>query len=77
MRIRLIQEEIYVPFYLGLDGWNLGDGIQGTSKRLFPGCENMRWKHCGFLPAEGKQNATLSPEFTQPGKSLLEIPCTG
>ena len=32
-------------------------------------------KNCVFLPAEGKQNATFSPEFTQPGKSLLEIPC--
>ena len=29
-----------------------------------------------FLPAEGKQNATFSPDFTQPGKGLLEVPCT-
>ena len=34
MRIRLIQEEIYVPFYLGLDGWNLGDGIETLLKVL-------------------------------------------
>ena len=27
------------------------------------------------LPADGKQNTALSPIFTQPGKSLLEIPC--
>ena len=32
-------------------------------------------KDCVFLPAVGKQNATYSPDFTQPGKSLLEIPC--
>ena len=41
--------------------------VQGISKRLFPGV---------FLPAEGKQNATFSTDFTQPGKRLLEIPCT-
>ena len=29
-----------------------------------------------FLLAEGKQNATFSLDFTQPGKSLLEAPCT-
>ena len=27
-------------------------------------------ENCVFLPAEGKQNATFSPEFKQPGKSL-------
>ena len=36
----------------------------------------MWWKNYVFQPAEDKQNATFSPEFTQPGKSLLEIPCT-
>ena len=35
----------------------------------------MWWDNCLFLPAEGK-NASFSPDFTQPGKSLLEIPCT-
>ena len=35
----------------------------------------MMWKSCLFLPAEGKQIATFSPDFTKPGKSLLEIPC--
>ena len=48
--------------------------IQGTSKRLFPGCET-RWKICVFQPAESKQNTTFSPDFTQPGKNLLEISC--
>ena len=28
-----------------------------------------------FLPAEGKQNSTSSPDFTQPGNGLLEIAC--
>ena len=49
--------------------------LQRISKRLFPDCENMWWENCVFLPAEGKQNATFSPDFTQRGKSLLEIPC--
>ena len=44
-------------------------------RRLFPGCENKWWNNCVFLPTESKQNATFSPGFTQPGKSLLEIPC--
>ena len=34
------------------------------------GCENMTWNNCVFFPAEGKQNVTFSPDFTQPGKSL-------
>ena len=41
---------------LDADGWReevkVG-ALQGTSKRLFPGCENMWWKNCGFLPALG------------------------
>ena len=52
-------------------GWCL----QGASKRLFPGCENVGWKNCVLLPAVGKQNATFSPNFTQPGKRSLEVPC--
>ena len=35
----------------------------------------MWWKNCICQPAVGKQNATFSPDFTQPGKSLLEVPC--
>ena len=50
--------------------------LQGMSERLFPIWENMWWKNCVFLPAEGKQNATFLSDFAQPGKSLLEIPCT-
>ena len=50
--------------------------IQGCTKRLFPGCVKMGWKNCVLLPAVGKQNATFSPNFTKPGKSLLEVPCT-
>ena len=55
---------------LDADGWReevkVG-ALQGTSKRPFPGCENMWWKNCVCLPAVGKQNATFSPDFTQPG----------
>ena len=50
--------------------------LQGCSKRLFPGWENIWWKICVFLPARGKQNETSSPDFTQPGAHRLEIPCT-
>ena len=49
--------------------------VQGTSKRLFPGCENVGWKNCVLLPAVGKQNATFSPKLTQPGKRSLEVLC--
>ena len=28
------------------------------------------------MPEVGKQIAPFSPDFTQPGKSLLEVPCT-
>ena len=51
--------------------------LQGCSKRLFPGWENIWWKICVFLPARGKQNETSSPDFTQPGAHRLEIPCRG
>ena len=51
-------------------------GVQGTSNRLFPGWEDMWWKNCVFLPAEGKQNATFAFKFKQSGKSLLVQPCT-
>ena len=50
---------------------------QGTSKERVPGCVNMVWKICVFLPAEGEQNATWSPSFTKPGKGILEVPCRG
>ena len=49
--------------------------LQGIFKECFPGCENKGWKNCVFLPAAGKQNATFSSNFTQPGKRSLEIPC--
>ena len=32
-------------------------------------------KNCVCLPEVGEQNATFSPNFTQPGKSLSEVPC--
>ena len=33
--------------------------IQGSSKRLFPGCENMWSDNCVLLPAEGKHYAEI------------------
>ena len=50
--------------------------LQGCTKRWAPGCVKMRWKSWVLLPAEGKQNATFPPIFTQPGKSLLVQSCT-
>ena len=38
-------------------------------------CEN-EVKNCVLLPALGKQNATLPPNFTQAGAHLLVHPCT-
>ena len=52
--------------------WN----VQGSAKRLFPGCVNNVQKNCAILPAVGKQNATYSSKFTKPGKGLLVQPCT-
>ena len=57
-------------------GTGTSTGIQGISKRWAPGCVKMRGKSCALLPAVGKQNATFSPYFTQPGANLLEIPYT-
>ena len=47
----------------------------GNFSKAHPRLQNMSWKHCNFLPAKDKQNATFLPDFTQPGKSLLEISC--
>ena len=43
---------------------------KGCFKRLTQGCVKVRWKSCVLLPAEGKQNATFSPNFTQPWAHL-------
>ena len=48
--------------------------IQGFSKRWTQGCVKMRWISCVLLPAEGKQKATLSPNFTQRGAHIFEHP---
>ena len=47
----------------------------GNLWRMLPRLWGWWGKNCVFLPAVGKQNATFSPDFTQPGKSLKEIPC--
>ena len=49
--------------------------IQGCTKRWTSGSVNMKRKNCVLLPAVGKQNATLSPNFTQPGAHILGHPC--
>ena len=50
--------------------------VQGVSKRALPRLWGYVVENCVFLPAEGKQKTTFPPDFTQPGKGLLEIPCT-
>ena len=49
------------------------ESLKGTSQVLRI-C-NGKIQNCVSLPAVTKQNATFSPDFTQPGKSLIEIPC--
>ena len=49
--------------------------LYGSSKRQSLGCVKMRWNSCVLLPAEGKQQVTFSPNFTQPWTLLLEHPC--
>ena len=50
--------------------------IQGTSKRLFPGCVKLGEKVAFCLPTAGRRTQFFHPAFSQPGKSLLEVPCT-
>lgn len=47
--------------------------LQGCTKRTLPGCVDMGYKYCILLV--GKQKATLSANFSQPGKVLLVPPC--
>ena len=35
--------------------------LQGWIKITFPGCVNMRWNNCVFLPATGADNKIVSP----------------
>ena len=37
--------------------------VQGWTKITFPGCVNMRWNSCVFLPATGAENAIVSPHI--------------
>ena len=72
---------IWQKHHFQLFGWSpntreIMKPIQGVSKRWVPSCEKIRWSSCVLLPAVGKQNATFSSHFTQPGKSLLVQPCT-
>ena len=46
-----------------------------TYRESLKGSSQVVWMWGEKLPAVGKQYAFFSPNFTQPGKSLLEIPC--
>ena len=50
--------------------------IQGTSRRLFPGCVKLGEKVALCLPTAGRRTQFFHPIFTQPGKHSLEVPCT-
>ena len=50
--------------------------VQGTSKRLFPGFVKLGEKVAFCLPTAGRRTQFFHPTFSQPGKSLLEVPCT-
>ena len=51
--------------------------VQGWTKRLFPGCVKLGEEVAFCLPFAGRKTQFFQPIFTQPGKSFLEIPCTG
>ena len=50
--------------------------LQAISKRLFPGCVKSGQKVAFCLPSAGRKTQLFHHIFFQPGKSLLEIPCT-
>ena len=50
--------------------------IQGTSKITFPGSVNKTLNNCVFLPAVGKQTQLFHTILTEPGKVILEVPCS-
>ena len=49
--------------------------LQGISIRLFPGCMKLGEKVAFCLPSAGKKMQCFHHIFSQPGKSLLDIPC--
>ena len=55
--------------------WTLIHIVQGTSKRLFPGCVKSGEKVAFCLPTSGRQTQFFHHILSQPGKSHLEIPC--
>ena len=50
-------------------------GVQGTSKRLFPGCVKSGEKVVFCSPSAGRKTQCFHHTSTEPGESLLEIPC--
>ena len=49
--------------------------LQGISKRLFPGCVKSGEKVAFCLPSAVRKTQIFHHIISQPGKSLLEIPC--
>ena len=54
---------------------NIWYTLQRTSKILFPGSEKSGEKVAFCLPTSGRQTHFFHHIFSQPGKSLLEVPC--
>ena len=50
--------------------------VQAISKRLFPDCVKLDEKVVLCLPTAGRRTQFFHPTFSQPGKSLLEVPCS-
>ena len=50
--------------------------VHQISKRPFPGCVKSGQKVAFCLPSAGRKTQLFHHIFFQPGKSLLEIPCT-
>ena len=50
-------------------------GVQGCTQRLFPGCVKLDESVLFCLPTAGRRTQFFHPIFSQPRKSLLEVPC--
>ena len=49
---------------------NSSSMVQGTSKRPFPGCENMWWKNCVCLPEVGNKTQLSHLISHNPGRTF-------
>ena len=67
-----------IPKSGNLESWDSNSRIypvQGISKRLFPDCMKSGEKVAFCLPSAGRKTLCFHHIFSQPGKSLIEIPC--